>query len=61
MELFDQLKISEAVPPDLLSLIRRSGILSDRQFEEVSGKVRSGEYPSRNACAWPSVWFPRGC
>jgi serine/threonine-protein kinase len=34
-----------AVPPDLLPLIRRSGLLTDRQFEEVSGKIQRGEYP----------------
>jgi serine/threonine-protein kinase len=39
-------KRTGAVVPDLLPLIQRSGILSDRQFEELSGKVRSGEYPT---------------
>jgi serine/threonine-protein kinase len=34
-----------AVPHDLVPLIRRSGILNDRQFEEVRGKILSGEYP----------------
>lgn len=34
-----------AVPPDLLPLIRRSGVLSDREFEEVCGKILRGEYP----------------
>jgi len=34
------------VPPELLSLIRRSGILLDRQFDVITGKVNSGEYPS---------------
>jgi serine/threonine-protein kinase len=34
-----------AVPPDLLPLIRRSGLLTDRQIEEVAGKVLDGEYP----------------
>ena len=46
METSDQPKQTEAVPPDLLPLIRRSGILGDRQFEEISGKVRGGEYPA---------------
>ena len=46
MDISGQLKLTEAVPPDLLPLIRRSGILSDRQFEEISGKVRGGEYPA---------------
>ena len=41
-----QPKPTEIAPPDLLPLIRRSGILSDRQFEEISGKVRSSEYPA---------------
>jgi len=43
----DWLKSTEAIamPADLLPLIRRSGVLSDRQFEEVSNKVRNGEYP----------------
>lgn len=38
-------KSTAAVPPDLLPLIRRSGILSDREFEEVCGKILRGEYP----------------
>ena len=46
MDISGQLKLTEVVPPDLLPLIRRSGILSDRQFEEISGKVRGGEYPA---------------
>ncbi len=33
------------VPSDLLPLIRQSGLLSDRQFEDISGKIGSGEYP----------------
>ena len=32
-------------PPDLLAVIRQSGVLNDRQFEEVCGKVTRGEYP----------------
>jgi serine/threonine-protein kinase len=32
-------------PPDLLAVIRRSGVLNDRQFEEVCTKVTRGEYP----------------
>jgi serine/threonine-protein kinase len=36
---------SDAVPLDLLPLIRRSGVLSERQYEEVKSKVGSGEYP----------------
>jgi serine/threonine protein kinase len=46
MEISDRPEPTEAVPPDLLPLIRRSGVLSDRQFEEISGMVRSGEYPT---------------
>jgi eukaryotic-like serine/threonine-protein kinase len=46
MEISNQPKPTEAVPPDFLTLIRRSGVLSDRQFDEVSGKVTSGEYPT---------------
>src|SRR5262249_54093576 len=38
-----------AAPPDLLPVIRRSGVLSDRQFEEVCGKVQRGEYPRDSA------------
>jgi eukaryotic-like serine/threonine-protein kinase len=46
MDISGQLKLTEFVPPDLLPVIRRSGILSDRQFEEISGKVSGGEYPA---------------
>jgi eukaryotic-like serine/threonine-protein kinase len=46
MDIPGQLKLTEVMPPDLLPLIRRSGILSDRQFEEISGKVSGGEYPA---------------
>ncbi len=46
MEISDGTDSTEAVPPDLLPLIRRSGVLSERQFDEISGRVRSGEYPS---------------
>ena len=41
----DDQRSTATVPPDLLPLIRRSGILSDRQFEEVCGKILGGEYP----------------
>jgi len=41
----DDRKSPAAVPPDLIPLIRRSGILSDRQFEEVQGKIVGGVYP----------------
>jgi eukaryotic-like serine/threonine-protein kinase len=36
---------TNGVPPDLLPLIRRSGVLNARQLEEVSSKVQRGEYP----------------
>jgi serine/threonine-protein kinase len=48
MEISNQPKQTDAVPPDLVPLIRRSGVLSERQFEEVSAKVASGEYPSES-------------
>jgi serine/threonine-protein kinase len=46
MKISDQPKPPEAVPLDLLALIRRSGVLSDRQFEELGAQVRTGEYPA---------------
>jgi eukaryotic-like serine/threonine-protein kinase len=39
-------KPSHAVPLDLLPLIRRSGVLTDRQFDEIRVKVLSGDYPN---------------
>ncbi|WP_165073580.1 serine/threonine-protein kinase [Paludisphaera rhizosphaerae] len=33
-------------PADLLPVLQSSGILSDRQFEDVCGRVATGEYPS---------------
>jgi serine/threonine protein kinase len=30
---------------DLLALVRRSGVLADRQFREIRAKVEAGEYP----------------
>jgi eukaryotic-like serine/threonine-protein kinase len=48
MEITGRPEMTGAMPPDLLRLIRRSGVLSDRQFEEISDKVRSGEYPIRS-------------
>jgi serine/threonine-protein kinase len=41
----DNSKATAPVPPDLLPLIRRSGVLGDREFEEVCGKVLTEEYP----------------
>jgi eukaryotic-like serine/threonine-protein kinase len=46
MEISDQARQTGTVPPDLLPLIRRSGVLSDRLFEDISSKVRDGEYPA---------------
>ncbi len=39
--------LAESIPPDLdlLAVIRRSGILHDRQFEDVRAKVLRGTYP----------------
>lgn len=36
---------AEAVPPDLLPLIRAAGILPERLFDEIRSKVRAGDYP----------------
>ncbi|MBX6316495.1 MAG: serine/threonine protein kinase, partial [Isosphaeraceae bacterium] len=36
---------TEGVPPDLLRVIRASGILSDRQFADLKAKVLRGDYP----------------
>jgi serine/threonine-protein kinase len=41
----DVQKSTSVSPPDLLLVIRQSGVLSDRQFEEICGKVSRGEYP----------------
>lgn len=38
-------KPAEAVPADLLPIIRNSGVLAERQFLDVRSKVHSGEYP----------------
>lgn len=42
----DKSRRAEAVPLDLLPVIRRSGVLPDRQFEEVRAKVLRGDYPT---------------
>ena len=34
------------VPSDLIPLIKQSGLLSDKQVEEISGKICKGEYPN---------------
>ena len=44
MTTHDKSKPTE-VPHDLLPVIRKSGVLTDRQFDEVRGKVLRGEYP----------------
>jgi serine/threonine-protein kinase len=41
----DVQKSTSVSPPDLLPVIQQSGVLSDRQFEEICGKVLTGEYP----------------
>jgi serine/threonine-protein kinase len=41
----DDQRSKVAAPPDLLPLIRQSGVLNERQFEEVRTKVSGGEYP----------------
>ncbi|HEU5115972.1 MAG TPA: serine/threonine-protein kinase [Isosphaeraceae bacterium] len=38
-------KPAEDVPSDLLKLIKKSGVLSDRQFEDLRTKVLAGDYP----------------
>ncbi|HEX8203182.1 MAG TPA: protein kinase [Isosphaeraceae bacterium] len=43
----DKPQTAEGVPPDLLPVLRRSGVLSDRQFDEVRARVQRGTYPSR--------------
>ena len=55
MAAFEQPKSSEGVPLDLLPIIRSSGVLSERQFEEVKAKVLGGDYPFERA-AWRSDW-----
>src|SRR5579883_1777128 len=39
-------KPAEPVPVDLLPIIRGSGVLSDRQFADIKGKVLNGDYPN---------------
>ncbi|MEO6810249.1 MAG: serine/threonine-protein kinase [Isosphaeraceae bacterium] len=36
---------AEGVPTDLLAVIRRSGVLTERQLEDVRARVLAGEYP----------------
>jgi serine/threonine-protein kinase len=42
----DKSKSGEAHPADLLPVIRASGVLTDRQFNDVKTKVLSGDYPN---------------
>jgi len=42
----DKPRPAEAVPADLLPIIRNSGALAEKQFLEVRSRVVSGEYPS---------------
>ncbi len=46
MATFEKPKPLQAVPLDLLPVIRDSGVLSDRQFAEVRNKVLTGDYPN---------------
>ncbi len=39
-------KPTQEVPADLLPIIRRSGVLADKLFEDVKAKVLSGGYPN---------------
>jgi eukaryotic-like serine/threonine-protein kinase len=41
----DRSKPTEDAPPDLLPVIRKSGVLTDRQYSDVKAKVLNGEYP----------------
>jgi len=45
MATFDRAKSTEKPPTDLVSVIRSSGILTDRQLGEIRTKVLRGEYP----------------
>ena len=41
----DRTKPADAVPADLLPIIRNSGVLAEKQFLDIRSKVVSGEYP----------------
>lgn len=45
MAITDKSKGADAPPPDLLAVIRHSGVLTDRQLEEIRGKMLKGNYP----------------
>src|SRR5689334_8180550 len=42
----DRSKPASTAPLDLLPVIRRSGILADRQLEDIRARVLTGEYPN---------------
>jgi serine/threonine-protein kinase len=46
MATFEKPKPTNPVPLDLLPVIRASGVLSDRQFNEIRGKVLRGDLPN---------------
>jgi serine/threonine-protein kinase len=46
MSASDKSSPDEGVPSDLLPVIRRSGVLADRQYQAVRAHVEGGEYPS---------------
>src|SRR5690606_10350870 len=41
----DKPRFAGDVPTDLVPVIRRSGILTDRQFEDLRNRVLDGSYP----------------
>ena len=46
MSVSDKPSPDEGVPTDLLPVIRRSGVLADRQYKAVRADVETGKYPS---------------
>ncbi len=45
MAITDKSKGADAPPPDLLAVIRHSGVLTERQLEDIRGKMLKGNYP----------------
>ena len=45
MATFERPKSTDKLPPDLIPVIRTSGILGERQLAEIKAKVLRGEYP----------------
>jgi serine/threonine protein kinase len=45
MAITDKSKGADAPPPDLLAVIRNSGVLTERQLEDIRGKMLKGNYP----------------